>query len=476
MLAVGLLSLPLAAQQTTNSPTGTTSKRKSGIRKSPLKIANDTVVSRKMVLKEVQKEWPLEKDALVKVLNTFYTVDIRVWKEPKLKLIATVSIPEDGADGLSSDEMLTAGGISAHSFGGRMDIQVRTSLDGTYSSKKISTMVGGVRTTRTVTLYPEQNSNQNIYLPDGNTVTHSTATYNVGTGNPRLILYIPDSATLDVDNRNTAVTINEDLNDARFKLSHSSLDGRNFKKLSIQADYYTINISDVQQADLELEYGSFTAGSIRVLDLDSKGSEFDYEGGSELFLRSQNDRIIVDEVEKIGGLKLYGDLRVGKLLKELDIEGTNSDIKLRRIAASVEKVQIKDKYADLRLPLRDITDFEVSFTGSNSTVFTPFEREPGAETKELYPAVSDTKVKKDKEGTMDGHGGLTPDEFERIRKKMMTLPADQREEYLNNVIRSYDSGNASKNEPVQFRVSKGNTTGRHTVFNITCHQCSVDFK
>ncbi|RYE72280.1 MAG: hypothetical protein EOO81_03775, partial [Oxalobacteraceae bacterium] len=71
---------------------------------------------------------------------------------------------------------------------------------------------------------------------------------------------------------------------------------------------------------------------------------------------------------------LYGDLRIGKLSGELDIEGTNADIKIRNILPQVEKVKINDQYADLRLPVKNITNFNVLFKGENATVFTPFDK------------------------------------------------------------------------------------------------------
>jgi hypothetical protein len=288
-----------------------------------------------------------------------------------------------------------------------------------------------------------------------------------------MVVYVPEASKLDIDNKNTAIIINANIGTANFKLSHSNLDARNFKKLTIIADYYNVNISDVEEAELELENGTFTAGIINALDIDSEGSEIEYESGNSVYMRSQGDRFTIDEIGKVDGRKLYGELRIGKLLTSLDIEGMNADIKIRNINQLVEKIKVNDKYADLRLPVKNLANYTVSFHGENATVFAPFDKIPGpvdpAEKTETTDKVGKTNAKTEKNSkpTVYTESKLTgvPLEIDRAFSPYHTF---------NGLTTT--RGFVGEISPVKFTATVGDVASKHTKFEIVCHQCSVDFK
>ena len=471
LLLGAAFSLDLSAQQNPLKVNTTRQRSAQG------KVSNDTV-QMKTVTKELVQELPAEKDAVVKIVNSSRNLNIRLWAEDKVKIVTTVNVEESLAATITQDQLIEKSGISFKSFGNRIDIQTRSSfsaegLTSVYNSNKsnlsgLYSSVGSAYPNGAATLFSGDNDGK-YWNTTGGAMKSMT-------------IFMPAGCRLDIDNKNTGIVINENISDARIKLNRSNLDARNFKKLYIMADYYTINISDVEEAELELENGNFTAGLIRMLDLDSEGSEIDYEGGDQLYLRSHSDRITVDEIGKVGGRKLYGDLRIGKLNTELDIEGTNADIKVRNITATVERIKINDRYADLRIPVKNITNFEVLFKGENSTVFTPFEKVITLDLKlsELNPAEKKNELKANnttKAATpSQGHGDMTQEEFDKVRKLILTLPVAERERYLETYIKQYGSAPTGEKAPSQFKGSGGDITGKHTKFEVTCHQCSVDFK
>lgn len=431
-------------------------------------VQADTAAPIKTVLKELVQELPAEKNAVIKIVNTTCNLDIRPWPEAKVKMVTRVYVEEEKAAKITPEEMMQTAGIIFKSFGNRVDVQTRTSFAGEHSGRLYRT-IGTTNTNLSNDLfnYSPIDVTQSLFNADQSFRWNTT-----GSNTRQMILYIPDGCRLDVDNKNTAIIINNDINDARFKLSRSNLDARNFKKVYITADYYTINISDVEEAELELENGNFTAGVIQTLDLDSKGSEVDYESGASLYLRSQNDRITVDQINKVAGRKLYGDLRIGKLITDLDIEGLNADIKIRSISPLTEKISIVDQYADLRLPVKNVTNYTVLFKGEKSTVFTPFEKvviqDPVAMKEELKATA--------KPGST---GKVQEKERNLQRKDVDAMSAVEREQYLIELAKQNDlrfKAPLGEKAPAQFKASNGDITGKHTKFDITCNQCSVDFK
>lgn len=430
-------------------------------RKLSSSVQTDTV---KRVYKEIVQELPAEKNALIKIVNTTCNLDIRPWPEAKVKLVTTIGVPEKDAAKITQEEMMEQAGITFKSFGNRVNLQTRTSfaaseLTGGTLYRTVGT-AGQAYTIKegavdmTTSIFP--NSKSQVRWMTTNSIVRSA------------ILYVPDGCRLDVNNKNTGIIINADIEDARLELSRSSLDARNFNKLFIKADYFSINISDVNDAELELENGNFTGGVIKTLDLDSKGSEIEYESGELLYVRSQNDRISLDEVVKVDGRKLFGDFRIGKLLTSLDLEGTNADIRIRNIAPTVELVKINDLYANLRIPVKNLTGFEVDFTGANSTVFASFEK----------IAVTDTTVHENPKAT-----AFTKKPVQRVlvdgkEANLDNLsPAKTNEDKkIVNLLEKTGAFDLKNVAPVHFTASAGDATGKRTKLNISCSQCTVDFK
>jgi len=431
------------------------------------KPSSDTVIVANTVLKELAQELPADKSAVIKIVNTTCNLDIRPWAEAKVRMVTSVYVAEEKADKITPEEMMENAGIIFKSFGNRVDIQTRASFENERPSlyQRIRNSSSNVS--------QDMAENHSLTSSLFNT-TQESVRWNITGPSTRqkMTLYIPKNCKLDIDNRNTSVIINDDINDARFKLNHSNLDARNFGKVYITAEYFTINISNVQEAELELENGNFTGGILQTLDLDSKSSEIDYESGMSLYLRSQNDRIAVDQIYKVSGRKLYGDLRIGKLLNELDVEGLNADIRIRSISPLTEKIKIVDQYADLRLPVKNITNYAVLFKGEKSTVFTPFEK----------VAVLDPIATKEEQKTAGKPANTRKSQMEihPLPKEVDGMTPAERQRYLFELVKK-DSPNSSapflgERAPSQFKASNGDTTGKHTRFDITCNQCSVDFK
>jgi hypothetical protein len=438
----------------------------------------DTV---KRIARQVIKEVAAETNALIKILNTTRHLEIRTWAEAKVKIEALVNVEEKKSATITEEELMETGGLVLKSFGNRVEIQSVTQSIVEKTSDRIRKVVVNGKDTVWATdgqamvlvdkILPHIN-------PSGNTDSKWSAA-----STRKMIIYVPEKCRLDIDNKYTNLLIINDVEEGRFKMSRSNLDARNFRKLNIIADLYNINISNADDAALELENGSFTAGAIRSVDLDSKSSEIDYEGGEQLYLRSQSDRIIVDEIGRVDGRKMYGDLRIGKLLKGIDIEGTNADIKIRTITADVESVKINDKYADLRLPVKGTPNFQVTFKGDNSTVFAPFETQGTTEVELTLEPVNTSELRSELTSGAGynytqkaTHGGLSQEKFDELRLEVLKAPADKKIKTIDGIIAKYENLKIGKIGPAQLKGSGGNITGKHTAFNIICSQCTVDFK
>lgn len=474
-----LLAIQLPAQQQRQRQTV---KNNPTRQPSPPKTVVDTANLPKYVTKDVTFEVPAEKGATIQIVNSNRNLDIRPWTESKVKIVTTVSVDEKIANDLTVEKLMEQGGLSVKSFGNRVNIESKYTLrltefyfDGNSLFNKLTTTGQG----KYYTEHPAANHTapttaetelREILLSQQQAAINKDNFYHSiisGNANKAMTIYIPEGAKLDVDNKSTNIIINTNIGNASFKMSRTNLDARDFARLSVTGDYCTLNISNVGEAEIELENGNLTAGSIGNLDLDCTNSEIEYEGGEYCYLRSQSDRITIDEIGKIDGRKLYGDLRIGKLRNSIDIEGANADIKIRHLMADVDKIKINNKYADLRLPVKQLSNYTVTFFGTNSTVFAPFDKVPVLENLKLQP-VDGSKTKSDTiySKKINDNIALEPG---MSATKIYTLVDG--EPYYFHSSRTF-----GEIAPVKFVATVGTTTGKYTKFDIVCHQCSVDFK
>ena len=114
-------------------------------------------------------------------------------------------------------------------------------------------------------------------------------------------------------------------------------------------------------------------------------------------------------------------------------------------------IRINNKYADVRLPVKQLTNYYVDFNGYYSTVFAPFQKEVPSGDPDHAKATG-TAVK-----TIE-----VPDE--RTMRDLSQWDKDKR--------------NAPTREmaPNRFTSTVGNIKDKHTRFELVCNACTVDFK
>jgi hypothetical protein len=112
-------------------------------------------------------------------------------------------------------------------------------------------------------------------------------------------------------------------------------------------------------------------------------------------------------------------------------------------------IKISNKYGDVRLPVKNLKNYFVDFTGYYSTVFTPFAK---------------TVVKEDEKKQTE-----VKDEKESSEAEMLEMA--RAGEYFRS-----SSTLTGEVAPKRFTGTVGDVNGKHTKFQLTCHSCTVDFK
>lgn len=408
--------------------------------------------------KEFSLEVPADMTSTIHFTNTSHNLQINTWSENKVRVITTATF-SDEEKVPSSDDFFSEAGITLKNIAGGVELNSRTNT--VFSAGNSYLNDGHVYTYTNPQDLSKTNaaksSTSSSILLDLEPLKQSS------TSKRRLLtVFIPANSKIDIDSRSSNISIEDDLPAARLTISNTSFDCANVEDMRLSAKYCIVNTGDIATAQMEMENSTLRALSIGDLDIDSKSSGIEYQDGNTINMRSQRDNYFIESVKTVQGRKLYGDLRIDDLHKLLDIEGINADIKIRNIMPEVDQVTLKDKYAELRLPLKNLKNYAVNFQGSYSTVFTPFEKEMAKQlqiTEENIPLEKGTSKTKTKNIRIVDDAKWTSE----------VSPA------ASANSKTQDNADADK-IPVNFKGTKGDIKGKHTKFLINCSSCTVDFK
>ena len=380
--------------------------------------------------KEVSKEIAAPKGADIYIENSSRGIVVKTWDQQKVKVTTTVYY--EGESKLTDEEWLEKTNLSLKTLGSSVKIK-SGGVNGTFYSYGSS---GG-------------SINMSSSTMNGVAVFNGSG-QNLGTkSNMKRVVTvtIPAGSKLDIESRYADVEVPDNIGDLNVDISNGNLEGVNLGKFILRAKYSNVNVGDVKTAEVEFMNGRFNAKNIDDLDIDSKSSTVEMASTKKLTLRSTNDEYEMEEAGEVRGRKNYGNLRITRLNTSLELDGANADIKIRNAGPSVSMIKLDDKYADVRIPLRNTKNYSIDFTGSYSSVYGNFEKKPvGMETKKDEPA-----------------GNAAP----------TAVGADiQRDLQRVTVLRGVSSWN--DNSPSRFTAAVGD--GKGLKIDIKCQNCTVDFK
>ena len=213
-------------------------------------------------------------------------------------------------------------------------------------------------------------------------------------------------------------------------------------------------------------------------------------------LVSTNDEFEVEDVTDIRGRKNYGNLRITRLTGSIEMDGSNADVKIRNVGANVKLIKINNRYADIRIPLRDMKNYAVDFLGSYSTVYGDFERkavEPTEEEKKEYASLVQSMINTSNSARISSTNGMTAINIPAQSGKVTTGTIEARTVPMPGTVGTTGtisggtfSGTLSPTVVQGYSLSRGSITPAKFTANIgsgsglkvqmKCQNCTVDFK
>jgi len=237
--------------------------------------------------------------------------------------------------------------------------------------------------------------------------------------------------------------ISGNLNKLNVDITNGGLEIQDVANLTLRSKYANISTGNIKYGEVELINGRLIMKDANELDLDTKYATVEAGMVKKITLRSTNDEYEIEEVGSLQGRKNYGNLRITKLHNSFELDGTNADVKVRNITASLESIKINNKYADIRLPMREVKNYSVTYLGAYSTVYAGFEKKPVIVEKEALTKSGNAK-----------EDGLA--------------------ENLRSINRSLARSTGDGDSDGHFTATVGD--GKGAKLDLKCQNCTVDFK
>jgi hypothetical protein len=371
--------------------------------------------------KEVSQEISTSKSPEIYLDNTSRNIQIKIWDQSKVKVVTTVYFEGDGK--LRDEEWFEKMNLSLKSIGTTVRV-------------KSGTISGGSYTINGNTFGWSGSTGVAVFNDKGESIGSKSNTKRMVT------IYVPAASKLDIDSKYADVQLTGNYGNATVDISNGSLEAESFSKLYLRSKYSNVTMENAAIAEIEFMNGRFSAKEIGEADLDTKYATIDIASVKKAVFRSTNDEYEIEDADELRGRKNYGNFRIAKLNGSLEMDGTNSDLKIRSVGANIGLIKIDNKYADIRIPLKNIKNYSVKYSGAYSTVYGNFEKEPLIE-EQSKPL---------------------------LKEKETDALAKQLIEINRSITRYAQSGDAES----RFSAKVGE--GKGLKIDMNCQNCTVDFK
>jgi hypothetical protein len=444
--------------------------------------------------KEISQEVNMPKSGEIFIENNSRSIQVKTWDQQKVKVVTTAYFEKENT--LTDEQWFEKMSISLKTLGSSVKIRSGAASFGSYSyTTRGQTVVMGVPAPTT---------------ESGSVKISNTPTKRI------LTIYVPVGSKLDIESRYSEVQLPAGVGDVLMDITNGSFEAENLNKLRLRSKYSNANLRDIKEAEIEFANGRFTANNIDDLEIESKYSTIEMASAKKIKLVSTNDEFEVEDVTDIRGRKNYGNLRITRLAGSIEMDGSNADVKIRNVGANVKLIKINNRYADIRIPLRDMKNYAVDFMGSYSTVYGDFERtavEPTEEEKKEYLSLVQSMINSSgttKISTINGMtainipsqpiekqvptgtitGGTFSGTLSRTGTGGETTVAEQPAKKVATtgslsgagtsgtlapaIVQGYPNYRGMNNTPSKFTANIG--TGSGLKVQIKCQNCTVDFK
>jgi hypothetical protein len=403
----------------------------------------------RFVKKTVSQEINLSK-ALDVLIDMSGDLTVKAWNDNKVKIETTLKIDERNE--MTNDQLLEMVGISVKEFGSTVRVKCRNSFFYTMAGSNITQSLGAISASTGIA-------------------------YGVSKEKRMVTLYIPSQSAVEIESKHSHLVIQGNLKSLVLNNTNGQIDAENINHLELRSKQGSFTAGIISDGDINITHGRISLKELNKGSFTGSYNTIEIEKVGDLVLGSNSDDIDIDNSGSVTGVKNYGSLRINTSGK-LDLEGINSNIKLRNITAGAGLIRIINRNAELRLPVRDIKNYAIDVRGSFNRFYSSFTDKMTVDTltaKEVSEinAKYESILQASKSIASSNLYGVTYSSGSNL-STINVIGSSTRPSMIS--IPSPVTGFGSNvNNNLRYTMKIGDGTSQ-TKFDVTCSNCTLDLK
>jgi len=174
------------------------------------------------------------------------------------------------------------------------------------------------------------------------------------------LINAPKDRDLTINNKYGNVIINELEAKGSFDVAYGSMTAGKMKapagnSIKMIISYGKATLETVNDANMEIKYSKLYADEINLIVLDSRYSEINVDKTSSLTMDSKYDGINIDEIGKLKSISKYTNYKIGLLTESLDLDTGYGSVKISKVGAKFDKIQITNSYGGINIGLNELS-------------------------------------------------------------------------------------------------------------------------
>lgn len=195
---------------------------------------------------------------------------------------------------------------------------------------------------------------------------------------------IPAEKNLVVNNKFGNVVINRLTGQGDFDIAYGNFTATELagNSLALNLEYGKGDIGTLRDALISLSYGKLFFGTAGRIKIDSKYSTVNGDKVRDLLLDSKYDTFNFGEVFTLEGESKFTNYRIGRLDKRLKLESGYGTVKVDRIPADFELLEVSSSYAQVSLGIEEGAAYDMEASCEFCSITYPSEAFRGNRQKE----------------------------------------------------------------------------------------------
>lgn len=195
---------------------------------------------------------------------------------------------------------------------------------------------------------------------------------------------IPAEKNLVVNNKFGNVVINKLTGQGEFDIAYGNFTATELagNSLALKLEYGKGDIGTLRDALISLSYGKLFFGTAGRIKMDSKYSTVTGDKVRDFLLDSKYDTFNFGEVFTLEGESKFTNYRIGRLNKRLKLESGYGTVKVDRIPAGFELLEVSSSYAQVSLGIEEGAAYDMEASCEFCSITYPSDAFRGNRQKE----------------------------------------------------------------------------------------------